>query len=75
MEGQQRGFLRTEDAAAFCGLSARTLEKLRLDGNGPSYCRPPGRRFVVYAVKDLEAWMESGRRRSTSDTEPDHQGG
>lgn len=61
-------FLRTPDAATYCGLSARTLEKLRLTGDGPPFHRPPGRRFVVYDPADLAEWMRSGRRRSTSGT-------
>ena len=60
-------FLRTAEAATFAGLSPRTLEALRLKGGGPPYCRPRGRRFVVYDVADLERWMWSGKRRSTSD--------
>lgn len=66
-----RGYLRTDDAAAYCGLSPRTLERLRLDGDGPAYCRPAGRRFVVYSMADLDEWLSAGRRRSTSDTAPD----
>jgi predicted DNA-binding transcriptional regulator AlpA len=65
-------YLRTPEAAAFCGLSARTLEKLRLTGDGPLFHRPPGHRFVAYAVTDLEDWMRTGRRRSTSDTGTTH---
>lgn len=61
-------YLRTDAAATYCGLSPRTLERLRLTGDGPHYSRPPGRRFVVYALPDLDAWMRSGRRRSTSET-------
>lgn len=60
-------YLRTDDAATYCGLSPRTLERLRLTGGGPQYSRPPGRRFVVYDRADLDAWMGSGRRRSTSE--------
>ena len=64
-------FLRTADAARRIGLSPRTLEKLRLTGEGPPFLRPPGRRFVVYALTDLDAWLASGRRRSTSDPGPE----
>jgi hypothetical protein len=63
----QRKFVRTPAAAEYCDLSTRTLEKLRLTGGGPPYSKPPGRRFVVYAVDDLDAWLRSGRRVSTSD--------
>jgi len=65
-----RKFLRTPAAAIYCDLSTRTLEKLRLTGGGPPYSRPPGRRFVVYDLADLDAWMASGRRASTSDATP-----
>jgi hypothetical protein len=61
-------FLRTPDAARYCGVSPRTLEKWRVSGGGPPYSRPPKRHFVVYHVDDLEAWLGSGRRRSTSDS-------
>ena len=39
-------------AARFVGLSESTLAKLRLNGNGPTYCKL-GRR-VVYRPADLE---------------------
>jgi predicted DNA-binding transcriptional regulator AlpA len=57
--------LRTPEAAAYCGSSASTFEKLRLTGRGPVYSKI-GRR-VVYRVEDLDAWLASNRRRSTSD--------
>jgi len=66
-----RRFLRTPDAASFLGVSPRTLEKLRLSGDGPQYCRPAGRRFVLYDVDELAGWMRAGRRRSTSDAPGD----
>lgn len=60
-----RGMLRTGDAAAYCGSSASTFEKLRLTGGGPRYVKI-GRR-VVYNPADLDAWLAAHRRRSTSD--------
>lgn len=68
--GDSRRFLRTVAAAGYCALSPRTLEKLRLTGGGPRFLRPPGRRFVVYDPADLDAWLTSGRRASTSDPGP-----
>jgi predicted DNA-binding transcriptional regulator AlpA len=50
-------------AAHFVGLSESTLAKLRLNGNGPVYCKL-GRR-VVYRPSDLEEWLQS---RTTWDT-------
>ncbi len=58
--------MRTVEAAAYCGSSASTFEKLRLKGGGPVYSKI-GRR-VVYRVEDLDAWLAENRRRSTSDT-------
>lgn len=57
--------LRTPEAAAYCGSSASTFEKLRLSGLGPRYVKL-GRR-VVYDPADLDAWLAANRRRSTSD--------
>jgi predicted DNA-binding transcriptional regulator AlpA len=59
--------LRTPQAAEYVGLSASTLEKFRLTGNGPTY-QKAGPKIVVYRVEDLDAWLNSHRRRSTSDT-------
>jgi len=68
MDDPQR-FLRTREAAAYCGISPRTLEKLRLtSGGGPRFIKPRGRRFVCYEQADLDAWLRGGRRWSTSDT-------
>ena len=58
-------YLRTPDAAVHLGLSARTLEKHRCYGTGPTYRKLGGR--VVYAIEELDAWAEIGRRSSTSD--------
>jgi hypothetical protein len=55
------------EAARFLTLSPSTLAKLRLDGNGPVYCKL-GRR-VVYRRDDLAAWLETRTARDTSDAE------
>jgi hypothetical protein len=60
--------LRTHDAAAFLGLSGRTLEKHRCTGTGPVFRKLGGR--VVYAIDDLEAWAAERARNSTSDPGP-----
>ncbi len=56
--------LRTDEAARWLGLSGRTLEKHRCTGTGPSYRKLGGR--VVYALSDLQAWIDEGERRSTA---------
>jgi hypothetical protein len=43
------------------------LDRLRLSGNGPVYCKL-GRR-VVYRREDLYAWLESRVARDTSDAD------
>ena len=54
-------------AARYVGLSESTLAKLRLNGNGPVYCKL-GRR-VVYRPADLDQWLESRTARDTSDAD------
>ena len=54
-------------AARFVGLSESTLAKLRLNGNGPTYCKL-GRR-VVYRPVDLKAWLQSRTARDTTDAD------
>lgn len=61
-------YLNTPQAARLVGLSPRTLEKLRVQGNGPEYRKL--NRAVRYARHDLEKWLDQGRRRSTSDPGP-----
>ena len=58
-------FLTTREAAHYLGLSFRTLEKMRLTGNGPRF-RKHGR-YVRYHIADLDAWSEGRRKNSTSD--------
>jgi len=60
-----RRVLRTPEAAAYCGSSESTFEKLRLKGGGPVYSKL-GRR-VVYRIEDLDVWLAENRRKSTSD--------
>src|SRR5262249_38476890 len=67
-EGQmQRRVLRTRAAADYVGLTPSTLEKKRLSGDGPPFVRL-GARAVGYTVDDLDAFVEAGRRTSTSDS-------
>jgi predicted DNA-binding transcriptional regulator AlpA len=54
-----------EVAAHYVGLSESTLAKLRLNGNGPIYCKL-GRR-VLYRPEDLDQWLQSRTVRDTSD--------
>ena len=58
-------FLTVREAAGHLKLSKSLLDKLRLTGEGPAYMKL-GQRRVVYAVEDLDAWAEKGRRESTT---------
>ena len=60
-----RRHVRTVSAATYCGSTKSTLEKLRVTGGGPVFMKLG--RTVVYAIDDLDAWLETKRRRSTSD--------
>ena len=57
--------LGVDAAAHHIGLSVSTLNKLRVSGGGPIFLKL-GRR-VAYDVADLDAWLATKRRRSTSD--------
>ncbi len=60
-------WLRPPAAGAYLGgVSTSTLAKWRLVGTGPAFCKAG--RVVVYAVEDLDEYMFSRRRLSTSGT-------
>ena len=60
-------YLTQAEAADVLRISARSLERWRLEGTGPAY-RKFGRR-VVYGRADLETWAESRVFTSTSESE------
>jgi hypothetical protein len=57
--------LTQREAAIALRLSERTLERSRVTGAGPPFVKA-GRR-VLYRPDDLEAWITSRLRTSTSD--------
>jgi hypothetical protein len=61
----ERPFLNTKEAAAWLRLTKNTLEKMRVQGTGPSY-RKHGR-YVRYHIEDLVDYSNSNKRKSTSD--------
>ncbi len=58
-------FMDQRQTAALLNLSERSLERFRLEGTGPAYCKL-GRR-VMYARADVLSWAEARRRTSTSE--------
>lgn len=61
--------LRPDETAAVLKFSVRTLEAMRLRGGGPLYIAL-SRRAVRYRRSDIDAWIASRERRSTSDPGP-----
>jgi len=55
----------TDQVASKLGLSTSYLSKLRLTGDGPEYIKA-GKR-VLYRLEDIEGWICSKKRRSTSE--------
>lgn len=63
--------LRTKEVAERLGVTERTLERMRVRGDGPAFVKlGAGRTSVVrYEEADLEAWLESRRRTSTAENQ------
>jgi excisionase family DNA binding protein len=57
--------LTQKEVAAELRLSQRTLERWRVSGDGPRFVKA-GRR-VAYRAADLDAWIASRVRSSTSE--------
>lgn len=58
----------TKAAATYLGVSTSSLEKYRVFGGGPKYCKIGNR--VVYRPEDLDEWLRENLRRSTSEERP-----
>jgi predicted DNA-binding transcriptional regulator AlpA len=55
-----------KQASSFLGFSVRTLQTWRVRGGGPQYVRISAR-CIRYRPCDLQEWVESRLRTSTSD--------
>lgn len=58
-------YLTTRDLEKYTGISASTWNKKRLTGDGPQFIKVG--RTVLYQVDDVDAWLGSRVRRSTSE--------
>jgi predicted DNA-binding transcriptional regulator AlpA len=61
----EKKVLRAPEASKYLGLSESTLAKRRLYGLPPAFLNLGGR-AIGYAIDDLDAWLTSCRRQSTS---------
>jgi excisionase family DNA binding protein len=57
--------LTQSEAAQFLRVSVRTLERLRVSGEGPTYIKTG--RLVRYRQADLDRWIADHQRHSTSE--------
>ncbi|MEP3226320.1 MAG: helix-turn-helix domain-containing protein [Parasphingorhabdus sp.] len=57
--------LDTGGAAQYLLLSKPTMERFRVTGKGPNYCKLGG--AVRYRKSDLDAWLESRLTNSTNE--------
>jgi predicted DNA-binding transcriptional regulator AlpA len=60
--------LRAPAAAKYTGLSQSTLAKRRLYGQPPAFLNLGGR-AIGYSIEELNRWIDSCQRKSTSQTE------
>ena len=67
MDEHESGFFDTRRAAAYLGLSPRTLDGYRVSGAGPAFYRFGNR--VRYRRLDLDEW--AAKRRATTTAEAD----
>ena len=65
----QPAYLTSQDVADLLHLSVRTLERMRVDGNGPRFLKAgTGKRSrVLYRLEDVQSWLESQAYHSTSE--------
>ena len=58
-------YLGPEEAAAYLDLSPKTLQRMRVTGEGPPYVK--ARRRVIYDRLDLDDWTAKRKRRFTGE--------
>ena len=64
-------YLGPEEAGAYLGLSPKTLQRMRVTGEGPPYVK--ARRRVIYDRLDLDDWTAKRKRRFTGEENDDPQ--
>lgn len=59
-------YLTQTEAAEILRISERTLERMRLTGDGPLFMKAGARR-VIYSASDIESWLTERTYKSTSE--------
>lgn len=62
--------LKTKQLAERVGQSERYWEMARIKGDGPAFIKIG--RSVYYKLEDVEAWLESNKRKSTSEVKNEY---
>ena len=65
--GASAELLTVEQAADYLTVSCSLLNKLRVHGGGPAFCKLG--RGVRYRLSDLQAWVQARRVNSTSEVQ------
>lgn len=64
------GRMDTRNAAAYVGISPKSLAILRCNGNGPAFCKLG--KTIFYRRDDLDSWIASRRVTSTAQARIKH---
>lgn len=62
----ENAMLTEEEAATYLRVKRHTLKRKRWNGTGPRYVKL-GQRSITYRKRQLDEWIESMSRSSTSD--------
>ncbi len=68
-----RKILSSKEAAPYIGIAYSTMCKWRCQGRGPSFVLV-GPRRIGYLIEELDRWLASRVRHSTSDRRDDDRG-
>jgi hypothetical protein len=66
MNSNNPAAMRPDSAAGYLSLSTQRLAKMRLYGGGPAFIKAG--RSILYRREDLDSWLASLSRLSTSDS-------
>ncbi|MDO5618029.1 helix-turn-helix transcriptional regulator [Kocuria sp.] len=57
----------TPDVAALCGVHPDIVKRWRQSGDGPAFITLGRSRLVRYQPRDVQAWLDAGKKTSTKD--------